>query len=41
MTVRVDIHTGTVTLQATVEEYVQLGGVVEDDLTGEGDILGE
>ena len=41
MTVRVGIHTGTITLQATVEEYVELGGVVEDDLAGEGDVLGE
>ena len=41
MTVRVGIHTGTITLEAAVEEGVELGGVVEDDLAGDGHVSGE
>ena len=35
------IDTGSISLQATIEEGVELTGVAEDDLTREGDVFGE
>ena len=41
LTVRMNIDTGTIALQAAIEEDVELTEVIEDDLTREGQVPGE
>ena len=41
MTVRADIDTGSIALQAAVKKDEELGGIVEDDLAREGHSSGE
>ena len=41
MTIREDIYTSTIALQAPVEEGVELAGVIEDDLASNGQGSGE
>ena len=39
MTVRTDVDTGTIALQAAIKEDVELTRIIEDDLTQEGQVL--
>ena len=41
MTVRADIYAGTIALQATIKKDEELGGIVKDNLTREGQSSGE
>ena len=41
MIIGAHIHTGSVPLEAAIKKYVVLTGVVEDNLPGKGDVLGE
>ena len=41
LTVRMNIDTGTIALQAAIEEDVELTEVIEDDLTRDGQVPGE